>query len=64
LKKFKFDFNRKYPTCSTAFKSLEELTYHLVDMHFGALGGNQAEIQASWGASSLTPFLWFFSTYR
>ncbi|KAJ5882364.1 Zinc finger C2H2 [Penicillium soppii] len=33
LKGLKFDFDCKHPACSTSFRSLEELTYHLVDTH-------------------------------
>ncbi|KAJ6001624.1 zinc finger protein [Penicillium canescens] len=33
LKELKHDFDCKHPACSTTFKSLEELTYHLVDTH-------------------------------
>ncbi|KAJ5193197.1 hypothetical protein N7449_009339 [Penicillium cf. viridicatum] len=33
LKRLKLDFNCKHPACSTSFRSLEELTYHLVDTY-------------------------------
>jgi carbonic anhydrase len=33
LKELKLDFDCKHPACSTTFRSLEELTYHLVDTH-------------------------------
>ncbi|KAJ5185810.1 hypothetical protein N7491_006318 [Penicillium cf. griseofulvum] len=33
LKELKLDFDCKHPAYSTSFRSLEELTYHLVDTH-------------------------------
>ncbi|KAJ5202330.1 Zinc finger C2H2 [Penicillium cf. viridicatum] len=34
LKRLKLDFNCKYPAYSTSFRSLEELTYYLVNTHY------------------------------